>query len=101
MIKLPPRYRAIAPDQRGFGDADPSVKVDATRGMRDFVEDALALMDHLGYDRFHLAGNSLGGLVAWWVMADAPDRLLSVTLPGAGSPLRVRWHERCTRHTHQ
>jgi pimeloyl-ACP methyl ester carboxylesterase len=54
--------------------------------MRDFVEDALALMDHLGYDQFHLAGNSLGGLVAWWVMADAPDRLLSVTLPGAGSP---------------
>jgi len=86
MVKLPSKYRAIAPDQRGFGDADPSVKVDATRGMRDFVEDALALMDQLGYDQFHLAGNSLGGLVAWWVMADAPDRLLSVTLPGAGSP---------------
>lgn len=86
MVKLPDRYRAIAPDQRGFGDADPTVKVDATRGMRDFVEDALALMDHLGYEQFHLAGNSLGGLVAWWMMADAPDRLLSVTLPGAGSP---------------
>jgi len=86
MVALPPRYRAIAPDQRGFGGADPAVKVDATRGMRDFVDDALALMDHLGYERFHLAGNSLGGLVAWWFMADAPSRLLSVTLPGAGSP---------------
>ncbi len=86
MVALPPRYRAIAPDQRGFGDADPAVKVDATRGMRDFVEDAVALMDQLGYERFHLAGNSLGGLVAWWFMADAPERLLSVTLPGAGSP---------------
>lgn len=86
MVALPPRYRAIAPDQRGFGDADPAVKVDATRGMRDFVEDAVALMDQLGYERFHLAGNSLGGLVAWWFMADAPERLLSITLPGAGSP---------------
>ena len=86
MVKLPPRFRAIAPDQRGFGGAEANVKVDATRGMRDFVDDAIALMDHLGYDRFHLAGNSLGGLVAWWVMADAPERLLSVTLPGAGSP---------------
>jgi len=86
MVKLPPRYRAIAPDQRGFGGADPAVKVDATRGMRDFVDDALALMDHLGYGKFHLAGNSLGGLVAWWMMADAPERLLSVTLPGPGSP---------------
>jgi len=86
MVKLPPRFRAIAPDQRGFGGADPNAKVNATRGMRDFVEDAIALMDHLGYERFHLAGNSLGGLVAWWFMADAPGRLLSVTLPGAGSP---------------
>lgn len=86
MVKLPPRYRAIAPDQRGFGAADPAIKVNSTRGMRDFVEDAIALMDHLGYEGFHLAGNSLGGLVAWWFMADAPGHLLSVTLPGAGSP---------------
>jgi len=86
MVQLPPGYRAIAPDQRGFGGADPAVKVDATRGMRDFVDDAIALMDHLGYDQFHLAGNSLGGLVAWWMMADAPERLISVTLPGPGSP---------------
>ena len=86
MLRLPPRYRAVAPDQRGFGDADPDAKVDATRGMRDFVDDAIALMDHLGHDRFHLVGNSLGGVAAWWIMAGHPDRLLSVTLPGAGSP---------------
>jgi pimeloyl-ACP methyl ester carboxylesterase len=54
--------------------------------MRDFVDDALALMDHLGHERFHLVGNSLGGLVVWWMMADAPERLLSVTLAGPGSP---------------
>lgn len=86
MLRLPPQYRGIAPDQRGFGDADPAVKVDATRGMLDFVDDAIALMDHLGHDRFHLAGNSLGGVAAWWMMAGHPDRLLSVTLPGPGSP---------------
>ena len=86
LVALPPRYRGIAPDQRGFGKADPDVKVDATRGMRDFVDDALALMDHLGHDRFHLVGNSLGGLVVWWMLADAPQRLASVTLAGPGSP---------------
>ena len=86
MLRLPPRFRGIAPDQRGFGDADPAVKVDATRGMLDFVDDAIALMDHLGHDRFHLVGNSLGGVVAWWMLAEHPRRLLSVTLPGAGSP---------------
>lgn len=24
MVRLPPQYRGIAPDQRGFGDADPA-----------------------------------------------------------------------------
>jgi pimeloyl-ACP methyl ester carboxylesterase len=86
MVKLPPGYRAIAPDQRGFGDADPAVKVNAENGMGDFVDDAIALMDQLHYDRFHLVGNSLGGLVVWWMMADKSERLLSVTLAGPGSP---------------
>lgn len=86
MVRLPPGYRAIAPDQRAFGEADPAEKVDATRGMADFVDDAVALMDHLGHDRFHLVGNSLGGVMAWWMMAEVPGRLLSVTLPGPGSP---------------
>ena len=86
MVALPGRYRGIAPDQRGYGGADPEVKIDATRGMGDFVDDCLALMDQLGHNRFHLVGNSLGGLVAWWMMADASERLLSVTLAGPGAP---------------
>lgn len=86
MLQLPPQYRGITPDMRGYGGADPAAKIDATRGMRDFVEDALALMDHLGHERFHLVGVSLGGLVVWWTMADAPGRLLSATLAAPGSP---------------
>jgi pimeloyl-ACP methyl ester carboxylesterase len=86
MLRLPPRYRGIAPDQRGYGAADPDAKVDGSRGMRDFVDDAIALMDHLGHDRFHLVGCSLGGVIAWWMMAWHPDRLASVILPGPGSP---------------
>lgn len=86
MLALPPQYRAIAPDQRGLGESDHSVKINAQNGMGDFVGDAIALMDKLGYQRFHLAGVSLGGVVAWWMMADTPDRLLSVTLAGPGAP---------------
>jgi pimeloyl-ACP methyl ester carboxylesterase len=86
MLRLPPGYRGIAPDQRGYGAADPDAKVDGSRGMQDFVDDAIALMDDLGHDRFHLAGNSLGGVIAWWMMAGHPERLASVTLPGPGSP---------------
>ncbi len=86
MLALPDGYRGIAPDQRGYGDADLSAKVDATRGLADFMDDAIALMDHLGHDRFHVVGSSLGGLVVWWLMARHSDRLLTVTQADPGSP---------------
>jgi len=86
LVSLPAGYRGIAPDQRGFGDADPAAKTDATRGMGDMTEDALALMTQLGYDRFHVVGNSLGGNVVWRMMMDAPGRLISVTQVAPGSP---------------
>lgn len=86
MVAMPDRFRAIAPDQRSFGDSDPELTIDATQGMRQFIDDAIALMDHLGYERFHLVGNSLGGIVAWWMMAEVPERLISVAMAGPGSP---------------
>lgn len=86
MLRLPAGYRAISPDQRGFGESDPAAKVDATRGMGDFVDDAIALMDHLGHEGFHLVGNSLGGVMAWWMLAEYPERIMSVTLADPGSP---------------
>lgn len=86
MLRLPAAYRAVAPDQRGFGESDQEAKVDATRGMGDFVDDAIALMDHLGHARFHLVGNSLGGVMAWWMLAEHSERILSVTLADPGSP---------------
>lgn len=86
MVRLPAGFLGIAPDQRGFGDADAAAKVDATRGMGDFVDDAIALMDHLGHARFHLVGNSLGGVMAWWMLAADSARIISVTLADPGSP---------------
>lgn len=86
MLQLPPRYRAIAPDMRGYGGSEADVVIDATRGMGDLVDDAIVLMDQLGHDRFHVVGVSMGGLVVWWMMADAAERLLSVTQAGPGSP---------------
>lgn len=86
MVRLPVGYLAIAPDQRGFGDSDPAAYVDATRGMGDFVDDAIALMDHLGHNRFHLVGNSLGGVIVWWLLAGHSERILSITQADPGSP---------------
>jgi len=57
----PERYRFVAPDMRGFGDTEP-LPIDATRGLRDWADDAHSLVRALGIDRpVHLAGWSTGG----------------------------------------
>ena len=86
MLSLPDGYRGIAPDQRGYGGADPAAKIDATRGVGDLADDAVALLDHLGVDRAHLVGNSLGGIVVWRLLAEHPQRWLSITQADPGSP---------------
>lgn len=86
MAALPPGFRGIAYDQRGFGAADPAKKIDATRGMGDLADDAIALLDHLGIEKAHLVGNSLGGSVIWKLMIDHPQRILTVTQVAPGSP---------------
>lgn len=86
MLALPDGYRGIAPDQRGFGEADPDQHIDATRGMADLADDAFALLDHLDIDKTHVVGNSLGGVVVWKMMMDQPERLLTVTQIAPGSP---------------
>src|SRR3970040_1708973 len=63
MVTLPPRFRRLAPDQRAYGDADPEKHVDATRGVGDGADDAVALLDHLSIPKAHIVGNSLGGNV--------------------------------------
>jgi pimeloyl-ACP methyl ester carboxylesterase len=86
MVALPAGYRGIAPDQRGFGDAELEKKIDATNGMGDLADDAIALLDHLGIDKAHIVGNSLGGMVVWRMLADYPNRFLTITLVDTGSP---------------
>jgi pimeloyl-ACP methyl ester carboxylesterase len=86
MLSLPEGYRGIAPDQRGFGAADPQKKIAATRGMGDLADDAIALLDHLGIDKAHIVGLSLGGSVLWRMLMEAPQRFLTATQVAPGSP---------------
>jgi len=58
LATLPPNVRGLAPDQRGFGDADPAAKIDARRGMGDLADDAVALLDALHVEQ--LAGRQRG-----------------------------------------
>lgn len=86
MLDLSDEYYCIAPDLRGYGQADRDQFIDAARGVMDWVDDLGALADELNLDRFHLAGHSLGGTVCWGAVAELPGRIETATLMAPGPP---------------
>ncbi|MFJ8677442.1 alpha/beta fold hydrolase [Streptomyces sp. NPDC093589] len=53
--------------------------------LTDLAQDVIAVLDGLGIDRAHIAGLSMGGMLAQLALADHPDRILSATLMGTGA----------------
>lgn len=47
--------------------------------LADMASDCLGVLDHLGLDRVHLVGRSMGGMIAQTVAASAPERVHSLT----------------------
>jgi pimeloyl-ACP methyl ester carboxylesterase len=79
MLDLPDTVRPIAIDLRGFGDSE-TAPVDATRGLSDFSDDVLGVLDVLGIERAHFVGWSMGAGVVLQVMLDRADVVASATL---------------------
>lgn len=85
MVSLPKGYRAIAPDLRGYGDTEDKL-IDATRGLKDWAEDIIALASALHIGRYHLVGHSLGGMLLYTLAGMAGPAVKSLTLVAPGSP---------------
>jgi pimeloyl-ACP methyl ester carboxylesterase len=85
MLALPPAYRPLAVDLRGFGDTEPQ-PVDATRGVGDYADDVAALIDSLSLGPVHLVGWSMGGGVVLRLLRDQPAVARTVTLVAPVSP---------------
>ena len=85
MLKLPAGFRGIAPDLRGYGDTEDKL-INATRGMGDWIDDLLALLDVLKIEKTHVVGHSMGGTIVFGLVAAIPGRVLSGTVVDPGSP---------------
>ncbi len=78
--------RVIRFDLPGFGLTGPSPDNDYS--LNAYTRVTLQLLDSLGVRRFAIAGNSLGGEVAWHVAVAAPDRVAALILVDAvGYPI--------------
>jgi pimeloyl-ACP methyl ester carboxylesterase len=55
------------------------LRIDAPYLLDDMAGDAIGLLDHLGIDRAHVVGASMGGMIAQAMAIRHPDRVLSLT----------------------
>jgi pimeloyl-ACP methyl ester carboxylesterase len=83
------RFLVITFDNRGAGGSDTPPGPYTTAQMAD---DAAALLTHLGADRAHVLGVSLGGMIAQEVALRHPDQVrklvLACTAPGGEGSVR-------------
>lgn len=70
-------WRVIAPDLRGYGE---SSVVPGTTPLETFVRDTVALLDHLGIERFVVGGLSMGGQIVMEFWRLFPDRIRGLLL---------------------
>jgi pimeloyl-ACP methyl ester carboxylesterase len=91
------RFDVVAHDQRGLG------RTSIPPGpytMADYASDALALMDHVGWETCRVFGVSFGGMVAQEIAVTAPARIerlaLACTSPGGAGGSSYPLHELAT-----
>lgn len=75
---LAENYRVIAMDQRNAGQSQGAIE--AGHGWHTYAADHLALMDHLGIDRFHTLGGCIGSSFCLRLCEAAPDRVVAQVL---------------------
>ena len=67
--------------------------------LADMAADGMALLDHLGIERAHIVGASMGGMIAQHIAARYPDRVLSLTsvMSTTGNPRLPRAQKEAMR----
>ncbi len=96
--RLSEHYRVIRMDARGHGGSAVGNSPTAI-GLDTLAGDVLSTLDALGVDRFHLAGQSLGGMTAMWLAIHHPERIIRLALvcTSAYLPPPSNWLDRAAK----
>ena len=71
------RFRCVAIDNRGTGSSD---KPEPPYSIQRMANDVVAVMDAEGFDRAHIMGASMGGVVAQMLTIEHPQRVAGLVL---------------------
>ena len=76
-------HRVLVMDHRGHGVSEgPHDR--STYTIVQMADDVEAIVAHVGFDRYHLVGHSMGGAVSQEIALRSGSRLMSLTLFGTG-----------------
>ena len=73
-------YRCICMDLRNANDGASTGPLEIDRPWDAFADDQLALMDHLGIDKFLVLGFCIGGPFIWNLLKRAPERITAAVM---------------------
>lgn len=80
-------FRAIAPDQRGYGETDAPRPIDSYT-IHHLVGDVTGVLDALQIEKAAIVGHDWGGVVVWQMALLAPHRVAAVV--GINTPFFPR-----------
>lgn len=77
--ELASSHRIVAPDCRNHGKSDKP-----ERGGPGHYRDVIELLDHLGIDKAHIHGYSMGGMITGRILAEVPEQFITASFGGSG-----------------
>ncbi|UPK06792.1 alpha/beta fold hydrolase [Bradyrhizobium sp. 170] len=86
-------YRCITFDLRNAPPGQSSGPLEIDRPWDSHTDDQLALMDHLGIEKFMVLGFCIGGPLIWNLLKRAPDRIVAgvLAMPSGSRPEMRDW----------